>query len=124
MRLILEGETRIRMEIAGEGFEILSGDAPLSPFHLLAGSLASCTAVTVASWAQGAGIDAEALVITVGWEAAEQRPKRVTRMDMDLLWPGLPADRVATAERVAALCPIHATLRLGTEISRRVTPSA
>lgn len=123
MRLILEGENRIRLEGAGDGFEILSDGAPLSPFHLLAGSLASCTVLTVTPWADGAGIKTESLVVSVVWTVAEQRPRRVMRMEMELRWPGLPAERVATAERVAALCPIHATLRLGTEISRRVTPS-
>lgn len=123
MRLILDGEDRIRLDMAGEGFEILSDGTPVSPFHLLAGSLASCTALTVSTWAEGAGIDTGPLVVSVSWEVAGQRPMRVTRMVMDLRWPGLPAERVATAERVAELCPIHATLRRAAEISRRVTPA-
>ena len=120
MKLILERKTRIRLEMAGEDFEIVSEGASLSPYHLLAASLASCSALTVASWAEGAAIDTTPLTISVGWEMAESRPKRVTHMDMELRWPGLPEDRVATAERVADLCPVHATLKRGTEISRRI----
>jgi uncharacterized OsmC-like protein len=123
MRLILEGEDRIRLEMAGEGLEILSEGVPLSPFHLLAASLASCTALTVSTWAEGAGIDAAPLALSVRWDIAGTRPKRVTRMAMELRWPGLPAARVATAERVAELCPIHATLQRAVELSHRITAS-
>lgn len=41
-------------------------------------------------------------------------------MAMELRWPGLPTERVETAERVADLCPIHATLERSAEISRRI----
>jgi putative redox protein len=120
MRLVLENENRIRLEMTGDAFEITSEGPAISPFHLLAGSLASCTALTVASWAQGLKISVEPLVISVSWELAEDRPKRVTTMDMELRWPGLPNERVATAERVADLCPIHTTLKRATDISRRI----
>jgi uncharacterized OsmC-like protein len=120
MRLVLEGEARARMDMAGEGFEIASEGPAISPYHLLAGSLASCTALTLQSWAEGAGIDLAPLTLHVAWEHADERPKRISRIDMELRWPGLPAERVATAERVADLCPIHATLKRGAEIARRV----
>jgi putative redox protein len=120
MRIVLESENRIRLERAGEGFEISSEGASISPYHLLAGSLASCTALMFDSWAEEGGIDLDRLTVSVSWEMAEDRPKRVVRMDMELRWPGLPEDRVATAERLADLCPIHATLKRGTEISRRI----
>lgn len=48
MRVVIEGESAIRLE-AGDGeFEISSEGTPISPYHLLAASLASCTALTVA----------------------------------------------------------------------------
>jgi uncharacterized OsmC-like protein len=126
MRMILENEKRIRLEMEGEGFEIASEGRPISPYHLLAGSLASCTALVVASWAEGAGIDAGPLTITVAWEMVEERPKHVARMEMELFWPTLPEERLRIAERAADLCPIHATLERGIEIERRilVTPEA
>jgi uncharacterized OsmC-like protein len=124
MRLIVETDDRIRLEMAGEAFDIASQAGYPSPFHLLAGSLASCTALTVQSWARGVNIDADRLEISVSWEVAENRPKRVTRMKMEIRWPGLPEARVATAERAADLCPIHATLLRASEISRRIVPSS
>jgi uncharacterized OsmC-like protein len=123
MRIVLEGEDRIRLEMTGEGFEISSEGASISPYHLLAGSLASCTALTVESWAQGVGIEVRPLTVSVGWEMADDRPKRITHLDMELRWPGLPEERVKAAERAADLCPIHETLQRATEISRRVVPS-
>ncbi len=120
MRLILEEETRARMEMTGDGFEITSEGPAISPYHLLAGSLASCTALTLQSWAEGAGIDMAPLTLHLAWENVEERPKRIERIDMELRWPGLPDERVTTAERVADLCPIHATLKRATQVSRRV----
>src|SRR5690606_9402235 len=123
MRLILEGEDRIRLEMAGEGLEILSEGAPLSPFHLLAASLASCTALAVSPWAAGAGLAAAPRSLSGRRARADTRPKRVTRMAMELRWPGRPAARVATAERLAEPCPIHATLQRAVELSHRITAS-
>jgi uncharacterized OsmC-like protein len=122
MRLVLETENRIRLEMTEEAFEIASEGPAISPYHLLGGSLASCTALTVASWAQGVSINVEPLVISISWELAEARPKRVTRIEMEVRWPGLPHERIATVERVADLCPIHATLKRATDLSRRIVP--
>lgn len=57
MRLVLEDETRARLEVTGEGFEITSDGAPISPYHLLAGSLSTCTVLTLGSRAEGSGVD-------------------------------------------------------------------
>lgn len=120
MRLILAGEASVRLEAGGTGFEIESEGSPLSPYHMLAGSLASCTMLTVNSWAEQVGIDTSRLAIHISWTNAEERPARIERVEMDLHWPGLPEERVRAAERAADLCPIHATLGRGTEIARRV----
>jgi putative redox protein len=122
MRVVLLGEESIRLEMSGDGFEIASEEVPISPYHLLAASLASCTALMFVSWAPQVGLDLESLTIAVSWEMALERPKRVATMDMELRWPGLPADRVETAERVAGLCPIHATLTRSAAITRRIIP--
>lgn len=120
MKLILETETSNRLEMGGTGFEIVSEGAPVSPYHLLAASLSSCTVLTLQSWAEGAGIDLAPLTTHLTWEHADERPARIASLVMELRWPGLPEDRVSTAERVADLCPIHATLTRGTQIERRV----
>jgi len=120
MRLILEGESTIRFEVAEDGFEITSDDVSISPYHLLAGSLASCIALVVVAWAERAGLDPEPVTISRSWEHVGAADHRVKRMDVDLRWPGLPDFRKAVVERVAEACPIHATLIAGTEISSRV----
>jgi uncharacterized OsmC-like protein len=120
VRLVLTGEDEVRLEAGGSGFEIVAGEAALSPFHLMAGSLASCTLLTVASWAAQAGIDAGGLAISVRWELAAEKPKRVERMEMVLRWPGLPENRVGAAERAATACPIHATLSRAASVDHRV----
>ncbi|GAC1652062.1 MAG: hypothetical protein NVS4B3_13750 [Gemmatimonadaceae bacterium] len=120
MRVVLEGETRIRLQLAGDGFEITAEGAAISPYHLLAASLASCTALLMASWARGVGVATQRLSIGVTWEMVEGQPKRVSRIEQILYWPELPEDRVRTADRVAKLCPIDATLHAGTELTSRV----
>lgn len=120
MRMILEGELRIRLELTGEGFEIASEKVPISPYHLLAGSLASCIALLVVPWAERSGIALERATISIGWTHAEDGANRVKHMDVDLRWPGLPESRKVVVERLAEACPIHATLISGTEISGRV----
>lgn len=120
MKLILETETSNRLEMGGTGFEIVSAGASVSPYHLLAASLSSCTVLTLQSWAEGAGIDLAPLTVAVSWDKADERPARIERLVMELRWPGLPEDRVETVERIADLCPIHATLERAAEVSRRI----
>ena len=120
MRLILESELRIRLELAGDGFEITSGDVSISPYHLLAGSLASCIALLLSPWAERAGLDPAPVTISISWEHVGTTDYRVKHMDVDVLWPGLPEARETVVERLAEACPIHATLLAGIEISSRV----
>ena len=120
MRMILEGESQIRLEMPGEGFEITSEHISISPYHLLAGSLASCIALVVAPWAERSGVDQELLTISIGWQRASDGHNQVRHMDVALRWPGLPDSRLAVVERLAKACPIHATLVSGTEITNHV----
>ncbi len=57
MNMILESELGIRLEMSGQGFEITSEDIAISPYHLLAGSLASCIVLLIQPWAERSGID-------------------------------------------------------------------
>jgi uncharacterized OsmC-like protein len=120
MRMILEGESRIRLEMVGEGFGIKSDRVSISPYHLLAGSLASCIGLVMAAWAGGAGVDVRPVTISIGWEHAEDEGNRVKLMEVEVHWPGLPDSRKVVAERLVEACPIHATLLSGTAISSRV----
>jgi uncharacterized OsmC-like protein len=120
VRLVLTGEDEVRLEPGGSGFEIADGELPLSPFHLMAGSLASCTLLTVSSWAAHAGLDPGGLTVTVRWDLAAEAPKRVEHIEMVLGWPGLPDARIGAAERAATACPIHATLSRAARVVHRV----
>ncbi len=120
MNMILESELRIRLEMAGEGFAITSEDIAISPYHLLAGSLASCIVLLIQPWAERSGIDPGPVIISVGWEHAGDRDNRVKHMDVNLSWPGLPDSRKPVVQRLAEACPIHATLVSGTVITSSV----
>jgi uncharacterized OsmC-like protein len=124
MLIRLHPDDRLRLEpdAAGLGFEMEDG-ATLSPFHLLAASLATCTYAALHGWATNAGIPLDGLAIDVGWEIGGE-PYRVTAMEMILDWPGLPAKRRAAAARAAAQCTVHATLEHGSAVDTRVRETA
>ncbi len=121
--MTLEGELKIRLEMTGQGFEITSEGIAISPYHLLAGSLASCVVLLIQPWAENVGIDLAPIIIAVSWEHADAGDNRVKEMDVNLSWPGLPDSRTPVVQRLAEACPIHATLLAGTEISTRVRPT-
>lgn len=111
MKITLTSDDSVRLEpIPGPlTVEAPSASTVYSPFHMLGSSLAICTHSMLASWATHAGVGTDGLVIDVRWTFAEQ-PHRVGELHLSFDWPELPANRRAAAERVAALCPIHATL--------------
>jgi uncharacterized OsmC-like protein len=111
VKITLTSEDSIRLE-AVPGMltiEAPSADRSYSPFHMLASSLATCTFSVLYSWASNANISVDDLVLDVRWSFAED-PHRVGDMTTTLNWPSLPPNRRAVAERVAALCTVHATL--------------
>jgi uncharacterized OsmC-like protein len=121
MRIILETEERIRLVADSDGFGFeAEGDAGLSPFHLLAASLATCTYSVVHSWAHHAGLAMDGLAIVVEWELGGD-PVRVSDVRMDLEWPALPPSRREAARRVAAQCTIHHTLEHGSRVQTEVS---
>lgn len=121
MRLILEGEQRLRLQVDGAGLDVQSAEPGLSfsPLHMLAASLATCTAAVLVGWAQRARIPWEDLAIELEWEYVED-PYRVGRYDMTLHWPGLPPEREDAALRVARHCTVEHTLRHPPAIDARV----
>ena len=111
MKITLLSEESIRLDGLGGALtiEAESAEQIYSPFHMLASGLAVCTHSILLSWATNAKLDADELAIEVSWSFAE-KPHRLGEIRLSFEWPGLPADRIETAKRVAALCPIHATL--------------
>lgn len=116
MEIHLNTEDSIRLVDAGDGFTFESGGAAsLSPFHLLAASLATCTYAVLQSYGQNARIPLDGIAIDVSWEFGSE-PYRVTAMDMVLHWPALPEERQEAARRAAAQCTVHHTLGHGTQV--------
>lgn len=124
MEIHLSGEERIRLTAEGPDFvfEPEAGES-LSPFHLLAASLATCTYAVLAGYGEQAGIPLEGLEILVAWELGGD-PFRVTNVDMAIDWPGLPPSRQEAARRAAAHCTIHHTLEQGSHVETRVKEAA
>lgn len=120
MEIHLTTDESIRLTADSEGFSFEPGAAgSLSPFHLLAASLATCTHSVLHSYAEHARLPLEGLSIHVSWEFGGD-PFHVTRMDMELDWPGLPESRREAAVRVAAQCTIHQTLHAGSHVETRM----
>ncbi len=111
MKITLLGDDSIRLDpIPGAlTIEAASAEMSYSPFHMLASSLATCTFSVLYSWATHAKLSVDDLSLDVRWRFGED-PHRVSDISVIMNWPSLPANRLAAAERVAALCTVHATL--------------
>lgn len=110
MKITLEANERIAVSNAPGtlNIEAPSYERQYQPFDMLASALGVCTHAVLSSWAQHAKLDASALVIRVSWKVDEQH--RMSKAEVEIEWPGLPAARLKAAERAAALCSIHQTL--------------
>ena len=111
MKITLLGDDAIRLELTPGllTIEAASADVDYSPFHMLASGLATCTLSVLQSWATHAKVPTDDLSLEVQWRFADD-PHRISNMAVIVDWKSLPAERMATARRVAALCTIHATL--------------
>ena len=111
MKITLLSDDAIRLEATSGPLtiEAASAETSYSPFHMLASALATCTFSVLHSWATHKTLSADDLSLEVQWRFSDD-PHRVSDMGVIFAWPSLPADRVATAKRVAALCTVHATL--------------
>ena len=107
--LVSDGSLRLEATAGPMTIDAPSADQQYSPFHMLASGLAYCTYSILHSWAENKSLSADGLTVDVAWQFAE-KPHRVGAMQVSFQWPGLPADRLEAAKRVAALCTIHKTL--------------
>ncbi len=121
MRLLLQDETKLRVDGRGEGLSVESesSDVGFSPLHMLAASLATCTYAVLLSWAHAADLDHRDLAIDTEW-AYQEDPHRVGRFDLTLEWPSLPSSRHPAALRVAAACTVEHTLSVPPAIEIRI----
>lgn len=111
--MTLEGGSELAIE-PGEGAHV-----HFSPLHMLAASLATCTASVLASWADQAELDPADLAIDLEWDYVDD-PYRVGEYRLELSWPSLPENRRAAALLVAQHCTVEATLKHPTTIAARV----
>lgn len=121
MKITLLSDERIRLDgRAGPlSVEADSAEMQYSPFHMLASGLATCTYSVLASWGTHARLPIDDIVIEVGWTFAED-PHRVGSMDVDVIWPSLPAERRNAAVRAAGLCTIKKTLETPPQVAVEV----
>ena len=121
MKITLVAEDAIRLEPTPGPMTIEadSADQLYSPFHMMASGLAFCTYSVLASWASNAKLESDDIAIEVRWSFSDN-PHRVGDMQLRIEWPSLPEPRKTAAERVAALCAIHATLMHSPTIATKV----
>lgn len=122
MRVVLEGEQRIRVQAAAGEPEIQSATPGIhfSPLHMLAASLATCTLSVLANWAMQAALRMDDVEIVLDWEYVDA-PYRVGRYAMTVRWPSLPEARWPAALRVAEHCTVEHTLTHPPTIEMRIT---
>ena len=92
-------------ELPGEGGE----DEGPSPLELLAGSLASCTAITMQMYAERKGWEIGELSVGVDYQPAQRGCP--TRFELVVELPKeLPEEQRDKLMQIAAKCPVHRTL--------------
>ena len=108
-------------DFAAPGFEVLGHpeDKPLRALQMFAAAMGRCTFKVIEHYGQRFEADASVVRVTVRWTVAES-PRRIDTIAMDVVWPGLPEDRVRAVQRVAARCTLHSTLAKHPEIDTRV----
>ena len=84
-------------------------DTGPSPQELLAASLASCTAVTMAMYAERKGWNIGEVAVDVDYEPAQRGSP--TRFRMDIRMPKeLPEEQRERLMQIGAKCPVHRVL--------------
>jgi putative redox protein len=80
-----------------------------SPQELLAGSLASCTAITIEMYAKRKGWDVGDVSVDVDYEPAQRGSPTKFKMVLNLP-KELPEEQRERLMQIAAKCPVHRTL--------------
>jgi putative redox protein len=108
-RLVHNVEIREHQLKADEPRDHGGDDAGPSPQELLAGSLASCTAITMEMYADRKGWDVGEIAVEVDYEPAQRGSP--TKFTMDVKLPKeLPEEQREKLMQIAAKCPVHRTL--------------
>jgi uncharacterized OsmC-like protein len=120
MRVSRVGPEQIELRDADHDGLSLEGE-PFGAIELLATSLLVCSARVLETYATNvAKLSIAGLRLRAAWSLAE-RPARVEKLELDIVWPALPAERLDAARRAALTCTVHKTLESSPEITTRVT---
>lgn len=94
-----------------------SGGADLgpTPVRLIAAALASCTAITIETYADRKGWDVGDLTIEVEMDGQASKGTAAFRVKLDLP-EGLEPDQVDRITRIAGKCPVHKLLAGSTPV--------
>lgn len=98
------------MEAGGE-------DAGPTPTEVFVASLAACAAFYAERFLRRHDLPVEGLAIECDFIMSEDRPARVSRIDINLALPdSFPEDRVEALRRVVEHCTVHNSIREAPEI--------
>jgi putative redox protein len=102
-------EMRDHMVVADEPKDEGGDDSGPSPQELLAGSLASCTAITMEMYAQRKGWDIGDVTVHVDYEPAQRGSPTRFKMEVELA-KELPEEQRERLMQIGAKCPVHRVL--------------
>jgi uncharacterized OsmC-like protein len=125
IKLTYEGDLHCSA-IHGPSGNVLVTDAPVdnnglgqafSPTDLLATALGSCMATVIGIVAKRKEIAVEGMAVTVRKFMSDDQPRRVVRLELDLLMPlpGTHPDR-KLLESAARGCPVHHSIHPDIEV--------
>ena len=104
-----EIEIREHRLISDEPEETGGSDQGPSPTELLAGALASCTAITIEMYAKRKGWNIDGLEVDVDYTPAERGC--ATNFKLVMKMPAhLSEEQAERLQTIAAKCPVHRTL--------------
>jgi uncharacterized OsmC-like protein len=96
----------------GEGF---------GPLQMFVAALGLCAASVLTAYARGPlGLSVAEVRLRLRWHYGEH-PHRVARIALEVMWPGLPAERRAAVARAVETCTIHRTLEHPPELVTTVS---
>lgn len=123
-----EDGDRFAIAIRGHRFVVdqpTTGDAGPTPTELFVASLASCAAFYAERFLARHGIEPDGLSVTCAFEMAEDRPARVSAIDLKLaLPPGFPAGLEPRLRAVVERCTVHNSIVAPPTVSLELAPVA
>ncbi len=125
IKVIYEGDLHCSA-VHGPSGSIIVTDAPVdnnglgqafSPTDLVATALATCMATVVGIVAKRKEISVEGMEVTVRKHMSENQPRRITKLELDLVMPLLESHpERKLIESAARGCPVHQSIHPDIEV--------